>query len=123
MMTFSNTFFLEVIFHTRKEEQSHHKLLVCHSSRKQAASLEAGKPDSQQGARDRQGPVLLKPDSNSRLHSALPRCLPTAQAGPCQTSSGNLISDELSTCHLLYQDLLDPISRPFGRHTSLGHLP
>uniref|UniRef100_A0A8C3VAC6 Uncharacterized protein n=1 Tax=Catharus ustulatus TaxID=91951 RepID=A0A8C3VAC6_CATUS len=78
MMTFSNTFFLEVIFHTRKEEQSHHKPFVCNSSRKQAVSLESEKPDSQQGARDRQGPALLKPDSSSRLHSALTRCLPTA---------------------------------------------
>lgn len=70
MMTFSNTFFLEVIFYTRKEEeQSHQTPLACHSSRQKEASLESKKPDSQQGTRDRQGPALLKPDSfNSRLH-------------------------------------------------------
>lgn len=70
MMTFSNTFFLEVIFYTGKEEkQSHQTSLACHSSRQEAASLESEKPDSQHGGSNRQGPALLKPDSfNSRLH-------------------------------------------------------
>lgn len=70
MMTFSNTFFLEVIFYTRKEEEQYYQMpSACHSSRQKAASLESEKPDSQQGTSNRQGPALLKPDSfNSRLH-------------------------------------------------------
>lgn len=69
MMTFSNTFFLEVIFYTRKEEEQTHQTPSVHSSRQKAASLESEKPDSQQGTSHGQGPALLKPDSfNLRLH-------------------------------------------------------
>lgn len=70
MMTFSNTFFLEVIVYTRKEEQqSHQTPLASYSSRQKGASLESEKPDFQQGTSKGQGPALLIADSfNSRLH-------------------------------------------------------
>lgn len=106
-MTFSNTFFLEVIFHTRKEKQSHHKPLVCHSSKK--ASSKFGVWETWLPARSQWQAGPSTPETKLQgYNSALTRCLSTAHAWPCQTNSGNLIPRGRWAEHLSFT-----VPRPF----------
>lgn len=55
MMTFSNTFFLEVIFYTRKEEeQSHHEHVIPQGKKQQVRNLRNPSPSNGQS------PALLQ---------------------------------------------------------------